>query len=195
MKMRFVLAILLVAALPAVARATLVVKPTFDQLVDRADLIFEGEVVDVRSRWAEGRDGRVIVSDVTFRVTRTLKGTSSSQVVLEFFGGTVGKHAMEVAGMPAFARGDRDILFVRQDARAGYPLVGLMHGRFRVKRSAVGADMVTTFDGRAIGDVARTGSDSATPRATGRGATVEEFSNAVTTRVATRRGGGMGARP
>ena len=35
----------------------------------------------------------------------------------------------------------------------------------------VGADMVTTFDGRAIGDAARAGSNFATQRATGRGST------------------------
>lgn len=187
MKPRFLLALAMVAALPALARATVVARPTFDQLVERAELIFEGEVVDVRARWDERAGERLIVSDVTFRVARTLKGTASSQVVLQFFGGTVGKYSMQLAGMPAFERGDRSVLFLRNDGGRGYPLVGLMHGRFRVARGPDGVDLVTTFDGRAIGDVSQIGEPLAPRRLTSSPMTADAFANAIVQRVASPR--------
>ena len=109
------------------------------------------------------------MSDVTFRVARGFKGDPSQQVVLEMFGGTIGKDSMRVAGMPAFALGDHDVLFVRRGDTSGLPLVGLMYGRFKVSRTPAGQDMVTTFDGRALNSIATIGTP---PRARGKSAPV-----------------------
>src|SRR6185295_15286264 len=68
-KIRLLLCVFLVG-LGTTAGATLVAPPSLDELVARADLVFEGTVVDVRSSWRETREGRVIMSDVTFRVAR-----------------------------------------------------------------------------------------------------------------------------
>ena len=187
MKLRLLLVLALVAAVPALTRATVVVRPSFDQLVERADLIIEGEVVDVRARWDVRAGERVIVSDVTIRVRRTLKGTSSAQVVLQFFGGTVGKYSMQLAGMPPFAPGDRSVLFLRNDGGRGYPLVGLMHGRFRIARGADGVDRVTTFDDRTIGDVSQIGEPLAPRRTASPPMTADAFASAIVQRVASPR--------
>lgn len=187
MKLRIILVLALAAAVPALPRATVVARPTFDQLVERADLIFEGEVVDVRARWEERAGDRLIVSDVTFKVARTLKGTPQPQVVLQFFGGTVGKYSMQVAGMPSFERGDRSVLFLRHDGGRGYPLVGLMHGRFRVARGPDGVDRVTTFDGRTIGDVSQIGESLAPRRTATSPMTADAFASAIVQRVASPR--------
>src|SRR5713226_5542098 len=56
------------------ATATSIVPLTFDELITRATVIFRGEVVDVRSEWRDSRDGRAIVSLVTFNVESSMKG-------------------------------------------------------------------------------------------------------------------------
>jgi hypothetical protein len=71
------------------ARATTVIAPTFNELVEQAETIFVGEVVSKSSRFEDRRDGRVIMTDVTFRVVETWKGTAESERRLEFLGGTL----------------------------------------------------------------------------------------------------------
>jgi hypothetical protein len=69
---------------------------------------------------------------VTFKVIRTLKGELGGQTQLEFLGGTVGDYRLEVPGIPRFRVGDEDVLFVDERGQPVSPVVGFMHGRFRV---------------------------------------------------------------
>ena len=48
-------------------RATTVIPPSFDELVSRAELIFQGSVTDVRSQWVGEGAQRHIVTYVTFK--------------------------------------------------------------------------------------------------------------------------------
>lgn len=182
MKIRLLVCVLLFG-LGTTAGATLVAPPSLDELVSRADVVFEGTVVDVRSSWRETREGRVIMSDVTFRVLRGFKGDLSQQFVLEMFGGTVGKDTMRIAGVPSFAIGDHDVLFVRRGGTSGLPLVGLMHGRFKVSRTPAGQDMVTTFDGRAINGASTIGTSSRARAEVGSGMTLDAFASEIAQRV------------
>ena len=116
----------------AIASATTVVPPTFDELLSRAETIFVGRAVDTRSEFEYGRSGRSIVTHVTFVVERVLKGRVGLQTELTFLGGRVDDLAMEVADMPQFRVGDRDVLFVSPTVRPVSPLVGFAYGRFRV---------------------------------------------------------------
>jgi hypothetical protein len=130
--LRAAAAALLLVALAAVPRAASVVAPTFDGLVARARTVFVAETVDVSSRWVSTGSGRAIVTVVTFKVLRTLKGELGAQTQLEFLGGTVGEYRMEVPGIPRFRVGDEDVLFVDERGQPVSPVVGFMHGRFRV---------------------------------------------------------------
>ncbi len=76
--------------------------------------------------------GPAIVTVVTFKVIRTLKGELGAQTQLEFLGGTVGDYRLEVPGIPRFRVGDEDVLFVDERGQPVSPVVGFMHGRFRV---------------------------------------------------------------
>lgn len=116
----------------AVSRAASVAAPTFDAMVARAQAVFVGRTVDVQSRWVSTPAGRAIVTLVTFNVVRTLKGELGAQTQLEFLGGTVGEYRMEIPGMPRFRVGDEDVLFVDGRGDPVSPVVGFMHGRFRV---------------------------------------------------------------
>jgi hypothetical protein len=116
----------------AVAMGTTVIRPTFEKLVADADLVFEGEVIDVRSQLIANGPDQAISTFVSFRVVKILKGSAPAVTVLEFLGGTAGGRTMIVDGIPHFANGDRDILFVDQKQRMISPLVGLNYGRFRI---------------------------------------------------------------
>ena len=151
-------------AAAGVARSTTVIPPTFDALVSSAATIFVGEVMNVRSEWETTRNGRTIITLVTFRVEDVWKGDLGAVTQLEFLGGEIGDLGMRVEGSPVFRLGQRDVLFVNSIVRAVSPLVGFMHGRMRVERDTVsGVDRVRTFDGRALGSVAQIGPQRAAP--------------------------------
>ena len=135
MRLRFLSVLLLLALAPA-ARATTVVPPSFPELVGEADAIYRGRVTSVQARRVERPDGEgsVIKTFVTLAVERVLKGPERTEVTLEFLGGTVGDETMSVSGMPKFNLGAREIVFVQKNGVQFCPLVGLMHGRYRVLR-------------------------------------------------------------
>lgn len=128
------------------ARATTYPTVTFTDLVTQADVIFVGEVVDVRPMAVTTRDGVVIKTRVIFRVNDPLFGTTAALEVLEFFGGEIGDVGMAIAEMPSFAIGDRRVVFARRD-RSINPIVGFTQGLLRVSRDAGGVDRVLTLDG------------------------------------------------
>ena len=121
---RCITAALVALFLSSAVHATTVIAPSFEELIAQADIVIEGEVVDTKSRLETDADGTAIVTDVYFRVDKTLKGEPRTSIVLQFFGGEVGDVGYKVDGMPRFVRGDRDVLFARSATRLASPLVG-----------------------------------------------------------------------
>ena len=143
------------------ALATTVIPPSFDDLVGRAEMIFQGTVTDVRSEWTGEGAQRHIMSYVTVKVEEAIKGNPGTSVTLRMLGGTVGAETMEVSDAPKFRVGDRDILFVENNGTQFVPLVGIMHGRFRVKKDEAGRDAVFTNEGSPLSDVTQLGKNQA----------------------------------
>jgi len=162
----------------ATALATTVIPPSFDELVSRAEMIFQGRVTDVRSEWTGEGAQRHIMSYVTLRVEDPIKGKPGSTVTLRMLGGTVGGETMEVTDAPKFKVGDRDILFVENNGTQFVPLVGIMHGRFRVKKDAAGQDAVFTNEGSPLSDVTKLGKNEEATSA-GRAMSRQEFRQAI----------------
>lgn len=137
-------------------RATSVEPPTFPQLVASADAVYRGQVTTVQARRVERPGGGAMIKTyVTFAIDRALKGTEQAEVVLEFLGGQVGDDIMEVSGVPKFAVGDREFLFVQGNQRQFCPLVGVMHGRYRIARdAATGRDYIARDNRVPLNDVA-----------------------------------------
>src|SRR4051812_37090207 len=80
-----------------VVRATTVIAPSFDQLVQQAQVIFQGSVSNVQSMWVgEGAD-RHIESDITFQVEDSVKGTAGQSYTVHMFGGTIGTEGMSIS--------------------------------------------------------------------------------------------------
>lgn len=122
---------------------------TFNDLVTRADVIFVGDVLDVRPFTVSSPGGTLIKTRVTFVVRDPLWGTSRSLEILEFLGGQVGNVGMRVSDMPTFNPGDRRVVFARRE-RSINPIVGFSQGLMRISRDGSGLDAVQTLDGQPL---------------------------------------------
>jgi hypothetical protein len=118
------------------------------------------------------------MSYVTLKVEDAIKGNPGPTVTLRMLGGTVGGETMEVADAPKFKVGDRDILFVENNGTQFVPLVGIMHGRFHVKKDTTGQDTVFTDEGSPLSDVTQLGKNPKAASA-GRAISKQEFKNAI----------------
>lgn len=142
------------------SQGTTVIPPTFDELVNKAEVIFQGAVTDVRSQWVGEGAERRIVSYVTFKVEDAMKGAPGETYSLRMLGGTVDGETMEVTDSPKFNVGDRDIIFVENNGSQFIPLVGIMHGRFHVQKDKqTGREIVTTNERAPLKDVSKLGKD------------------------------------
>jgi hypothetical protein len=166
------------------ARATTVIPPTFDELVTKADTIFEGTVTGSRSEWTGEGTNRHIVTYVTFKVEDAIKGGAGAEYTIRMFGGTVDGQTMEVTDAPRFKVGDRDILFVENNGTQFIPLVGIMHGRFHVQADDKGAsDTIAKDNGARLANVAKLGQDEVAA-VTGKTMTKAEFKAAIKQKLA-----------
>src|SRR5882757_6938761 len=179
---RYLLTCAGILAIGCSAIATTVIPPSFDELVSRAEVIFQGTVTDVRSQWVGEGGQRHINSYVTFKVEDAIKGKPGAQITLQMLGGTVGSETMEVTDAPKFTVGDRDILFVENNGTQFVALVGIMHGRFHVQKDENGRDDVLTNDGAPLTDVNQLGKDKRAAAA-GRAISAQEFKQAVQSRA------------
>ena len=140
------------------ADATTVVPPTFEEMAERADLVFVGKVVNSQAEWRVVGTNQVIFTIVEFRTEEILKGTTVASVRLRFLGGTVGGVTLEVVAVPKFKAGDRVLLFVEGNGVQFCPLVGVYHGKFGVRKDdKSGRDIVFMHDGKPLRDVAEIG--------------------------------------
>lgn len=146
-------------SLPIVS-ATTVIPPTFDDLVTRAELIFQGSVTGVKSQYVGEGANRHIATFVSFKVNEQMKGKAGTDYTMQMMGGTVNGETMEVTDAPKFKVGDRDIVFVEHNGSQFIPLVGIMHGRFRIQQDQKnGSEIVALNSGAPLADVTQLGHD------------------------------------
>src|SRR5438132_6469728 len=158
MKTKCLLPLTLIGVAFVSANATTVIPPTFQQLVQQAEFIFQGTVTDVRSVWEGEGAQRHIESYVTFQVGDTIKGSAVGTYTIQMLGGTVGDDTLVITDAPKFQVGDHDILFVEHNGQQFVPLVGIMYGRFRVQHDEqTGRDIVLNNEGEPVRDVTKFG--------------------------------------
>ena len=166
-----------------VANATTVIPPTFDELVSRAQIIFEGQVTGLQSQWiGEGAEHR-IVTYVTFKVDDTLKGDAGATYSIRMLGGTVDGRTMEVSDAPKFKVGDHDVLFVENNGSQFIPLVGIQHGRFRVQKDQTGRSTLVTGDDEPLADVSQLGGNEESVARSKAALSLDNFKSIVRSRV------------
>ena len=121
---------LMAALLAAPALATTVVKLDLKQLVQRADLIVQGQVQSVYSQWDEER--RMVFTYISIHVDEPLKGERRRSVLIRQVGGTVGTLQMSVAGVPQFKEGETTIVFLKSQADSTFQVVGMSQGVYEI---------------------------------------------------------------
>lgn len=141
-------------ALVTTVRATTVIAPDFNRLVDSSDYIVRAVVLSVVSEWhtPPNQPGdRYIRTNVTLDVLEVIKGTPPSPLVLTHLGGRVGEDEFTVDGAPKFTVGQESILFVKGNGRQISPLVGMMHGFYPIRRDkATGHSQVMRSNGQPL---------------------------------------------
>jgi hypothetical protein len=171
-----------VTLLPGSAQAMSVVPPSFTQLVGAAEQIVQVQVTATHGQWDTAPNGQpVIHTYVDCSVQSVIKGTAPTQLTLRFLGGDVGESHLVVSDMPKLEVGGTYLVFLAQNQRAFCPLVGVMHGAYRVLRDAAGTEHIARFNGEALHSVddirAPMSHARATPDASG--LTVGEFRAAI----------------
>ncbi len=121
---------LMTAMLAAPTFATTVVRLNLEQLVQRADLIVQGQVESVYSQWDEER--RLGFTHVSIRVDEPLKGERRRSVLIRQVGGTAGTIQMSVAGVPQFKNGGMAIVFLKRQDDTTFQVVGMNQGLYEV---------------------------------------------------------------
>lgn len=109
--------------------ATIVVRMSVSQMVDRAQLVVEGTVTDTACRWDEAH--RYIITEAQVKVSRTLKGkVGTSTITVRALGGEVDGVGLYVAGTPKFKIGEETLLFLERHPVKDWRVVGLSQGKF-----------------------------------------------------------------
>lgn len=166
--------------------ATSVIAPSFEKLVERATLIFTGQVISQHSEWKNENGQKSIVTLVSFRVRTVHKGHADAVVTLQFLGGTVGDVTLDVSDMPKFSKGERVVLFVENNGASASPLIGFYHGKFSLRANESGGETVLKHNGEPLADVAEIGQakGAAVPARTG--LSHEDFAGKIRERISRR---------
>lgn len=134
--------------------ATTVIPPTFTELAQKADYVVRARVKSVSAARTVDAAGRAKINTrVELDVLEVIAGSPPSPLVLVMLGGRADGHELIVQGAPVFRVGDEDILFVQGNGRYFNPLLGLMYGRYPVRRDESGRSYVARSNGVPLGDV------------------------------------------
>ena len=123
-------------------RAMSVRAPTFPELVAESATVVRARIVQVSSHAVFAPNGtRAIRTFVTCATLKAVKGKPSAEFTLSFLGGTEKGERWVVPGMPTFAVGEEAFIFTTGHESI-CPLVGAMHGRYRVLTAPDGRSYV-----------------------------------------------------
>ena len=147
-------------AVSALAGASTLLRVSVDELTQRAEFVFEGEVVSVQAQRSGARG--MISTFVTFNVIDTIKGSASVESIeLKYLGGNLEGERLEVNGSRIPELGERGVYFVEsltQDLIN--PLLGWSQGQYLIQTEG-GVEQVTSVNARPIVSVAAPSSAAA----------------------------------
>jgi hypothetical protein len=128
--------LVLLALVPAGSTASAQMVPTsLDEVVKHSDVVVDGKVTRVESRWAD--DGDRIVTDVVIEIADVEKGrlNKGSRVYLQVPGGQVGSIVTYAHLFPRFKEGEEVMVFLKADQRKSgyYEIASVYRGKLAIK--------------------------------------------------------------
>ena len=145
------LLLLVLSAWSAAGWALSMVERTFDELVAHAELIVVGTVAEQSSRWRDPVAQDMIDTFYTLSDLEVLKGSADGETyVLRMAGGVIPPYSLTVPGAPQLQVGERYVLFIKDNGRAIFPLVGVQQGIYQILNRDSAQPTVATLDGRAV---------------------------------------------
>jgi hypothetical protein len=114
------------------AQATTLLGMDIDQIVNQAELIFEGEVIE-RKAFQDASSG-IINTYITFKVVEVIKGSAGGGTLeLKFAGGEFEGNIVEVSGSVLPALNESGVYFVESATEDMLnPLLGWTQGHFKI---------------------------------------------------------------
>ena len=141
------LAGLMACLLSTAAGALSVVQRSFDELVERSELVLVGTVSELRSEYSTP-DQTGIHTYVTLSDLTVVKGAlAQTHYTLRTPGGRVGDRLDVYPGLPQLRPGERYVLFVRGNFRDFFPVVGINQGVYQVLNDGAGRQVVLPATG------------------------------------------------
>lgn len=130
--------------------ATSILKIHLDDMLSKSELVFEGEVLSLESRWNTKKT--FIRTYINFRIDDVIKGNYSSQTItLSFAGGEVDEMSLQVSGMEYPSVGEKGVFFVEQlNTPQVNPLIGWSQGHFRISKDLSGTERVLSENRKPI---------------------------------------------
>ncbi len=132
------MAILLSWGFTSVGTASIVLKLSDKQMVQKAARIVRGKVVRQYSKW--GPKHRRIYTYTVISVLEHLKGKpNTQQVVIKQLGGSVGNIAMKVSGNARFQLGEEVLVFLEKiphNSSNQHHVLAMAYGKFRILEDA-----------------------------------------------------------
>ena len=140
------LALTVALAAPA-AHASMATAASFEEKVDNAAAIVVGRCVKNESRWDPS--GRWILTYSTFKVSSTIKGAPAQEVTVVVPGGSVGSVHQSSVGLPSFAEGSENVLFIK-NTKSGPTVLYFDQGAYDVTTNERGQKIVAPVASDAV---------------------------------------------
>ncbi len=123
--------------------ATTIIPVTVERLTNESSNVVEAQVVSSTSKW--NPQHTLIFTYVTIQVTKSLKGSAQSSLVVKQIGGSAEGYTQKIAGVRYAKPGEQSVLFLRPSVTGDgtYEITGLMQGNFAVRKSARGETLVS----------------------------------------------------
>jgi len=131
------LAVFLLLSVASPSHALSVRERSFDDLITRADEIIYGKVRHIHSEPSVNRIFTYIRLTEIITVKGQVDESGGEEYLLRMAGGRHGNRLETYPGVPKFEVGQRYIIFVRNNNKTLFPLVGLKQGIFSTRYNAL----------------------------------------------------------
>lgn len=125
--------------------AVSVIERSADEMLQDADEVFYGQVTDIYSQQRfNGQNGQIFtfVQFSKLKQVKAAQASTDSTYVLCMAGGRVANTVQMYPGIPQFVLGERYVIFVRDNKKTAFPLVGIQQGFVHVKKASDGRYML-----------------------------------------------------